>query len=51
MRKATRIPAANYEKMIDRNTLIVPLTHVCFKNGFRSDVNAITQIAHAPALW
>ena len=41
-----RIPAANYEKIIDRNTLIVPLTHVCFKNGFRSEVNAITQIAH-----
>jgi selenocysteine lyase/cysteine desulfurase len=41
-----RIPAANYEKMIDRNTLIVPLTHVCFKNGFRSDVAAVTQIAH-----
>ncbi len=40
------IPAANYEKMIDRNTLIVPLTHVCFKNGFRSEVNAITKIAH-----
>jgi selenocysteine lyase/cysteine desulfurase len=42
-----RIPAANYEKMIDRNTLIVPLTHVCFKSGFRSDVGAITQIAHS----
>lgn len=41
-----RIRAANYEKMIDRNTCIVPLTHVCFKNGFRSEVNAITQIAH-----
>jgi selenocysteine lyase/cysteine desulfurase len=40
------IPSANYEKMVDRNTLIVPLTRVCFKNGFRSDVNAITQIAH-----
>jgi selenocysteine lyase/cysteine desulfurase len=41
------IPAVNYEKMVDRNTLIVPLTHVCFKNGFRSEVNAVTQIAHA----
>lgn len=41
-----RIPAANYEKIVDRNTLIVPLTHVCFKNGFRSEINAITQIAH-----
>jgi selenocysteine lyase/cysteine desulfurase len=40
------LPAANYEKIVDRNTLIVPVTHVCFKNGFRSDVNAITQIAH-----
>jgi selenocysteine lyase/cysteine desulfurase len=40
------IPAAHYEKMVDRNTLIVPLAHVCFKNGFRSEVNAITQIAH-----
>src|SRR5579863_6519947 len=40
------IPAARYEKMVDRNTCIVPLTHVCFKNGFRSDVNAIMQIAH-----
>jgi selenocysteine lyase/cysteine desulfurase len=43
--EGNRVPAANYEKMIDRNTLIVPLTHVCFKNGFRSEVNAVTQIA------
>ena len=44
--EGNRIPSANYESMIDRNTLIVPLTHVCFKNGFRSEVSAITQIAH-----
>jgi selenocysteine lyase/cysteine desulfurase len=41
-----RIPIAHYEEAIDRQTLIVPLTHVCFKNGFRSEVDAITQIAH-----
>jgi len=41
------IPAANYEKIVDRNTLIVPLTHVCFKNGFRSEVSTIAQIAHS----
>jgi len=41
------IPVANYEKMIDHDTKMVPLTHVCFKNGFRSDVNAITQVAHS----
>jgi selenocysteine lyase/cysteine desulfurase len=40
------IPAANYERMIDGDTCIVALTHVCFKNGFRSDVKAITEIAH-----
>jgi len=41
-----RIPIANYERAIDRQTLIVPLTHVCFKNGFRSDVSAVIEIAH-----
>jgi selenocysteine lyase/cysteine desulfurase len=45
--EGNRIPAANYERVVDRNTCIVPLTHVCFKNGFRSEVNAITQIAHS----
>ncbi len=41
-----RIPTAHYERMIDRGTNIVPLTHVCFKNGFRSDVTTVSQIAH-----
>jgi len=35
-----------YEKAIDRRTAIVPLTQVSFINGFRSDVAAITQLAH-----
>jgi len=41
------IRAAAYEKLIDRDTLIVPLTHVCFKNGFRTEASAITQMAHS----
>jgi selenocysteine lyase/cysteine desulfurase len=41
------MPAAAYEKLIDRNTLIVPLTHICFKNGFRTDVGTIAQLAHS----
>jgi selenocysteine lyase/cysteine desulfurase len=45
--EGNRIPAAHYGQMIDRETLIVPLTHVCFKNGFRSELSAITPIAHA----
>lgn len=40
------IPAAAYEKLIDGNTLVVPLTHVCFKNGFRTDVSTVAQMAH-----
>ena len=40
------LPAA-YEQLIDRHTLIVPLTHVCFKNGFRTDVSTIAQMAHS----
>jgi selenocysteine lyase/cysteine desulfurase len=44
--EGNRIPAANYEKIIDRDTFIVPLTHVCFKNGFRSEVSAVAKIAH-----
>jgi selenocysteine lyase/cysteine desulfurase len=44
--EGNRIPSARYEEAIDRQTLIVPLTHVCFKNGFRSGVDAITQVAH-----
>src|SRR6202167_4583053 len=31
--EGNRISASNYDKIVDRNTLIVPLTRVCFKNG------------------
>jgi selenocysteine lyase/cysteine desulfurase len=40
------IPIAYYGEAIDSHTLIVPVTHVCFKNGFRSEVGAISQLAH-----
>jgi len=43
---AHTIPAAHYEKAIDRKTLLVPITHVCFKNGFRSELRVITSMAH-----
>ena len=41
------IPAENYDRAIDRDTLIVPLTHVSFLNGFRSDVKTIVSLAHS----
>jgi selenocysteine lyase/cysteine desulfurase len=40
------ISASAYQNAIDSQCLIVPLTHVCFMNGHRSDVGAVTQIAH-----
>lgn len=41
------VPTECYERAIDERTRVVPLTHVSFVNGFRSDVAAITRIAHA----
>jgi selenocysteine lyase/cysteine desulfurase len=41
------VPTECYQRAIDERTRIVPLTHVSFVNGFRSDVAAVTRIAHA----
>jgi selenocysteine lyase/cysteine desulfurase len=41
-----RIPAESYARVIDDRTLIVPVTHICFLNGFRSDLRAIARTAH-----
>jgi len=45
--QADRLPTELYAESIDPQTLIVPVTHVCFLNGFRSDVPAIVRLAHA----
>ena len=42
-----RMPAAEYERAIDANTLIVPVTGVCFMNGFRSELPQIVSAARA----
>jgi len=34
-----------YERAIDRRTLVVPLTGVCFRNGFRSPVSEVVKLA------
>ena len=41
-----RLRVESYDALIDRNTLVVPLTHVCFMNGFRTPVSDIVSIAH-----
>lgn len=42
-----RIHTDAYAKKIDDRTVVVPMTHVCFMNGFRSNVAEITRLAHA----
>lgn len=41
-----RICADRYAHTIDDHTLIVPVTQVCFMNGFRSDIANIVKRAH-----
>jgi selenocysteine lyase/cysteine desulfurase len=41
-----RLTVEAYERVIDHKTLIVPLTHVCFRNGFRMPAKDIAKIAH-----
>jgi len=41
-----RLPSRMYAVRLDDRTAIVPLTHVCFMNGFRSDVRTIADLAH-----
>ena len=40
------VPVEAYARAIDERTRIVPLTQLSFLNGSRSDVPAITRIAH-----
>jgi selenocysteine lyase/cysteine desulfurase len=41
-----RMPAERYDSAIDRDTLIVPVTGLCFMNGWRSEVARIVSYAH-----
>lgn len=44
---APAMPASVYEARLSERTRIVPVTHVCFRNGYRLDVPAIVERAHA----
>lgn len=41
------LPIDAYEAVVSERTLIVPATHVCFRNGHRTDIRALTALAHA----
>jgi selenocysteine lyase/cysteine desulfurase len=40
------IPLEHFERAIDDDTLIVALTHVCYRNGAMLDVPAVVELAH-----
>ena len=40
------IPLERFEAAIDEQTALVAVTHVCFRNGSRLDVEAVARIAH-----
>lgn len=41
-----QIDISEYEKHIDENTLLTSITQVYYLNGFKQDIQAITDIAH-----
>lgn len=40
-----RLPVEAYAAAIDDETLLVPTTHVCFRNGFRVDIESVVRMA------
>jgi selenocysteine lyase/cysteine desulfurase len=41
------IPAENFAKVIDEQTQLVAITHVCFRNGAKLDIPGIVRLARA----
>jgi selenocysteine lyase/cysteine desulfurase len=41
------LPIDSYAARIDERTLIVPATHVCFRNGYRLDIPRLVELCHA----
>jgi selenocysteine lyase/cysteine desulfurase len=41
------IPLEHFEKLIDERTKLVAITHVCYRNGARLDIEGVVKLAHA----
>src|SRR5207253_2423537 len=41
------LPLSAYDAAIDERTLIVPATHVCFRNGHKTDIPGLVRLAHS----
>lgn len=41
-----RLPLASFEDVVDQDTALVATTHVCYKNGFKTNPSALAELAH-----
>ena len=41
-----RLPLGAFEAAVDSDTALVSTTHVCYKNGFKVNVEALAELAH-----
>ena len=41
-----RLPLAGYAEAVDDRTCIVPATHVCFRNGHKTDIAGLATLCH-----
>jgi selenocysteine lyase/cysteine desulfurase len=44
--EGTRLPLSAFEEVIDERTALVSTTQVCYKNGFKTNVGALAELAH-----
>jgi selenocysteine lyase/cysteine desulfurase len=42
-----RLPLGAFEAEVDDRTRLVATTHVCYRNGFKTDLAGLTELAHA----
>jgi selenocysteine lyase/cysteine desulfurase len=42
----TELPLAHFDELIDQRTLLVSVPYVCYRNGVRTDVAAVIEMAH-----
>ncbi|MBS0332289.1 MAG: aminotransferase class V-fold PLP-dependent enzyme, partial [Proteobacteria bacterium] len=40
------VPLEHFERLIDERTKLVQITHVCYRNGARIDVEGVVRLAH-----
>jgi len=41
-----RLPMASYEELVSSDTALVATTHVCYKNGYKTNPSALAELAH-----